>query len=200
MSPEPGVLKTTAPLWVTLNAISGRARANRETHSTQCERSVAEVPMNLSRAGVLKNRFATSTVVPGGQPTGPRHVRVPPSSEMLVPSALSGSRVVIFRCATAPMLGSASPRKPIVAMRCRSSSPPILLVAKRCTARGTSSGGIPWPLSMTRISFVPPSASSTSMRVAPASIEFSTSSLTMLAGRSTTSPAAMRLARSSDRT
>ena len=38
----------------------------------------------------------------------------------------------------------------------------------------------------------------TSMRVAPASSAFSTSSLTALAGRSTTSPAAMRLTIASD--
>jgi hypothetical protein len=42
-----------------------------------------------------------------------------------------------------------------------------------------------------RISFAPPFSISTSMRVAPASRLFSTSSLTTDAGRSTTSPAAI---------
>src|SRR2546430_15939 len=52
---------------------------------------------------------------------------------------------------------------------------------------------MPWPLSATAISAWPPSRSVMSMRVAPASIAFSTSSLTAAAGRSMTSPAAMRL-------
>src|ERR1700722_18024649 len=46
------------------------------------------------------------------------------------------------------------------------------------------------------MSVMPPRSSSTLTRVAPASSEFSTSSLTTLAGRSTTSPAAIWLARS----
>ena len=46
---------------------------------------------------------------------------------------------------------------------------------------------------------VPPPASATAIRVAPASIAFSTSSFNALAGRSTTSPAAMRLTRCSGR-
>jgi hypothetical protein len=46
---------------------------------------------------------------------------------------------------------------------------------------------------VTRISRRPPPSVTISIRVAPASSAFSTSSLTTLAGRSTTSPAAMRL-------
>ena len=52
---------------------------------------------------------------------------------------------------------------------------------------------MPEPSSVTRISDRPPAAVTTSMRRAPASIAFSTNSLTTLAGRSITSPAAMRL-------
>src|SRR6202030_4750368 len=52
---------------------------------------------------------------------------------------------------------------------------------------------MPSPSSVTRIRRRPPPSVSTSMRVAPASSAFSISSLTTLAGRSTTSPAAMRL-------
>jgi hypothetical protein len=52
---------------------------------------------------------------------------------------------------------------------------------------------MPQPSSVTRISVLPPSAMSTWMRPAPASSAFSTSSFTAEAGRSTTSPAAMRL-------
>ena len=54
---------------------------------------------------------------------------------------------------------------------------------------------MPLPSSVTRIRPKPPPFATTSMRVAPASIAFSISSLTTLAGRSTTSPAAMRLTR-----
>ena len=49
------------------------------------------------------------------------------------------------------------------------------------------------PSSVTRIRRRPPPSVTISIRVAPASSAFSTSSLTTLAGRSTTSPAAMRL-------
>ena len=52
---------------------------------------------------------------------------------------------------------------------------------------------MPVPSSVTRISRRPPPSVTISMRRAPASSAFSTSSLTTLAGRSTTSPAAMRL-------
>ena len=52
---------------------------------------------------------------------------------------------------------------------------------------------MPPPSSVTRISRRPPPSVSTSILRAPASSAFSTSSLTTLAGRSITSPAAMRL-------
>src|SRR5471032_258738 len=63
-------------------------------------------------------------------------------------------------------------------------------------ASRASSGSIPSPSSSTRMSFLPPSSTLMAMRRAPASIEFSTSSLMTDAGRSTTSPAAIWLARS----
>ena len=52
---------------------------------------------------------------------------------------------------------------------------------------------MPQPSSVMRISERPPAAVTTSISPAPASSAFSTSSLTTLAGRSITSPAAMRL-------
>src|SRR6476619_5204571 len=52
---------------------------------------------------------------------------------------------------------------------------------------------MPEPSSVTSISSSPPAWSRTETCAAPASSEFSTSSLSALAGRSTTSPAAMRL-------
>src|SRR6476619_2379926 len=57
---------------------------------------------------------------------------------------------------------------------------------------------MPAPSSATEMSEMPPPAISTSTRVAPASIAFSRSSLTALEGRSTTSPAAIWLARLGD--
>src|SRR3954464_6647181 len=55
---------------------------------------------------------------------------------------------------------------------------------------------MPQPSSTTWIRLRPPSLSVTSIRRAPASMAFSTSSLTTEAGRSTTSPAAIWFARS----
>src|ERR1700754_275 len=50
---------------------------------------------------------------------------------------------------------------------------------------------MPQPLSDTRITSLPPFSSVTSIRVAPASTEFSSNSFSTLAGRSITSPAAI---------
>ena len=89
------------------------------------------------------------------------------------------------------MLASASPRKPSVPMAAKSSSRAILLVAWRTKAVEIYSASMPLPLSLTSMLPTPPRAISTEMAVLPASIEFSTSSLTTEAGRSTTSPAAI---------
>ena len=59
------------------------------------------------------------------------------------------------------------------------------------TASGSSSAAMPQPSSATRISSPPPCSTVTSIRRAPASTEFSSSSLSTLAGRSITSPAAI---------
>ena len=85
----------------------------------------------------------------------------------------------------------ASPRNPREAMSYRSSALRILLVAWRSTAKRASTSDMPHPLSVMRMYSMPPSAISTSMEVAPASIAFSTNSLITEAGRSTTSPAAI---------
>ena len=60
----------------------------------------------------------------------------------------------------------------------KSSAERILLVAWLATASGSSSAAMPQPLSATRISSLPPFSSVTSIRVAPASTEFSSSSFT----------------------
>ncbi len=81
----------------------------------------------------------------------------------------------------------------------RSSARAILLVAWRSMASRASSAVMPSPSSSTRISFLPPNSIATVTRRAPASMAFSTSSFTTEAGRSTTSPAAIWLARSGGR-
>ena len=92
---------------------------------------------------------------------------------------------------TAAMLDRASPRKPKEPMVRRSSAVRILLVEWRRKAMEISSFSMPDPLSVMRISVVPPSCISTVIAEAPASIAFSTSSFTTEEGRSTTSPAAI---------
>ena len=89
------------------------------------------------------------------------------------------------------MEASASPRNPRVWMEFRSVSSVILLVAWRMKAVEIYSGSMPLPLSLTSISLTPPDSMETVIWVAPASMEFSISSLATEAGRSTTSPAAI---------
>ena len=98
---------------------------------------------------------------------------------------------------TAAMEAKASPLKPKVVNLYKSSSSSILLVACLEKAKTASSLSIPLPLSMTFICLVPASSNSTLISVLPASILFSTNSLTTEAHLSTTSPAAILLARSS---
>ena len=74
------------------------------------------------------------------------------------------------------------------------------LVAWRRKASRTSSRLIPSPSSVTRMRVRPPSLISTTMCRPPASRLFSTSSLTTAAGRSITSPAAIRLTTSPGKT
>ena len=102
--------------------------------------------------------------------------------------------------ATDAIDGRASPLNPKVGIEIRSDDSSIFEVAKRSNAVVICSDGMPVPLSITMIDLTPPPTTWTSTRVEPASSEFSTSSLTPEAGRSITSPAAMRDARSSLRT
>src|SRR6185369_12091669 len=95
------------------------------------------------------------------------------------------------RWAIEATLASASPRKPKERTARRSSAAAILLVAWLSSASGSSSGGMPAPSSWTAMRRRPPPSTSTRTVVAPASRLFSMSSFTTLAGRSTTSPAAI---------
>src|SRR5947207_3603478 len=169
----------------------GCARASSPTSRTMTAVSVAGCLRNLSRAGVLKNSRLTLTRVPTGLPAGPAAICEPPSSSTRYPSPPSPRRLTASTRATAAMLASASPRNPRVRIVRRSSSERILLVACRKNASGRSTGAIPSPSSTTSIRPCPAASILTWIRDAPASIAFSTSSLTTAAGRSTTSPAAM---------
>ena len=95
---------------------------------------------------------------------------------------------------TAEIAARASPRKPRVPMASRSYSVRSLLVAWRRKAVFTSPAGMPLPSSVTRRKVIPPWAISTVILAHPASMAFSISSLATEAGRSTTSPAAIRSA------
>jgi hypothetical protein len=148
---------------------------------------------NFRRAGVAKKKSPTSTCVPTGPEAGSTARTRPPSTRIRLACAAVRGREVIASRAAAPIEGSASPRKPSVVMRTRSSSASFE-VAWRCTASASSSAAIPAPSSAIAIAAIPPSSSETAIRRAPASSAFSISSFTAAAGRSITSPAAMRLA------
>ena len=128
---------------------------------------------------------------PGGIPVAASLTTFPPLRSTRRPRSAPAGRVTRDTRATAAMLGSASPRKPRVPTSSRSWALVILLVAWRWKASSTSSAGMPQPSSVTRTSSLPPPATSTVMWAAPASREFSTSSLTTREGRSATSPAAI---------
>ena len=89
--------------------------------------------------------------------------------------------------------GKASPRKPDVLTFCKSSNTLIFDVACFLNAFSASARSMPFPSSLTAIKEVPPSSILIQIFLAPASREFSTSSLTTDAGLSITSPAAIWL-------
>jgi hypothetical protein len=146
---------------------------------------------NFRRAGTAWNRSRTLMVVPGAHPMGCRGCTSPPCTRTRTPSTSSARRVVSSNRLTDAMEGSASPRNPSVLMCVRSSNERILLVACRWMASAASAGPIPCPSSFTTMLSTPPSRMVTVTDVAPASSAFSSSSFTTLAGRSTTSPAAI---------
>lgn len=115
----------------------------------------------------------------------------PPSMTYFVPRSLSFVLVITSVLVTAAMLDNASPLNPNDAICDRSSTVSILLVECRRNALFTSSFGIPHPLSRILIKEIPPSLISTVTDVEPASMAFSTSSFTIEAGLSITSPAAI---------
>ena len=181
------------PLCCKEKATSGRDSAMRLNVSSHQANSVFSLFRNLRRAGVLKYSSRISTLVPCACAAGAAVLCVPSAASIFHACVLSALRLVSVTCATAAMLASASPRKPMLATRCRSSSEAILLVAWRISANGSCSAAMPPPLSRTRSSFTPPPSSCTAISVAPASRLFSSNSFKAEAGRSITSPAAIWL-------
>ena len=194
-----GKSSTRLPPDCNTKCTSGNARAALTTTSATAADCALSPFWNFRRAGTLKNRSSTLTAVPRGQASG-RVPSRPFSASMRIPTSSSDRRVTRLNRDTEAMEGRASPRKPIVRITSRSEAVAILLVAWRCSATPASSAPIPPPSSTTRIRPRPPRSDSTTIRAAPASMAFSTSSLTTEAGFSTTSPAAIWFTRSSGRT
>ena len=165
-----------------------------------CESSVDSDRRNFLRAGVLKKRSRTVIEVPSGSPASSTRAIFPPLISTTVPDSSSAARVSSRSRETDAIEGRASPRKPNVATLSRSSAFLIFDVAWRSKASMASSRTMPHPLSVIWMSFLPPAWTLILMRVAPASREFSSISLTTEAGRSTTSPAAIWLATVSEST
>ena len=185
------------PPEVSTKPVSGRASASRVSASATWPVSVGSTRRNFRRAGTDPNRSRTSTVVPRGWPTSRACTRRPWCTSTSVPLGEVSSRVRRRSWETPAIAGRASPRKPWVAIALRSESTCSFDVAWRSSARTASSGVMPSPLSRTRMSCLPPASISTVTVDAPASRAFSTSSFTTEAGRSTASPAAILLTRSS---
>ena len=117
-------------------------------------------------------------------PASVTEATVPAWTRISEPLSRPRARVRSVKCDTEAMLGSASPRKPSVAIAARSSARCSLLVACRSIASRASSGSMPNPSSSTRTRRLPPYSMVTVTRRASASMAFSTSSLTIEAGRS----------------
>ena len=104
-------------LCLSANSTSKRASARFLATSSRWPNSVRSVRRNFRRAGVLKNRSRTSTVVPSGCAAGRGSPSSPPSAAMLVAVSSPAVREVSLSRATDAMLGSASPRNPSVRER-----------------------------------------------------------------------------------
>ena len=193
-SGDPGILTvfTSLPSRLRVISKSDLESARWETVCRMRENSVFSLLRKRLLAGTLKKRSFTSTVVPTGCEAGLMTASCSlPSAKTCQASFCPSVLEVSVSLETAAAEASASPRKPMVVMEPRSSDVLIFEVAWRRSASGRSSRGMPEPLSRTRMSLAPPWTMSTSIFVAPASSEFSTSSFTTDAGRSTTSPAAI---------
>ena len=135
-------------------------------------------------------------LVPGAPAALPPGAVRPPRKRATAAAPSPATRVVQSSSAAATIAASASPRKPSERTANSASALRSFEVACRSKASASSAGGIPQPSSRTRIRSIPPASTATAIRVAPASSAFSISSFTTEAGRSITSPAAIRAATS----
>ena len=136
----------------------------------------------------------TVKMVPSPHRSGSWLISREPSIFILVPISSPFCLVRSSTCATAAILAKASPRNPMVRRAKRSVAECIFDVAWRSNERRASVSLMPLPLSITCKEVFPASVTMSSIDVAPASRLFSSSSLTMEAGRWMTSPAAIWLA------
>ena len=136
----------------------------------------------LRRAGTLKNRFFIAMEVPVAAATSSCFFTMLFSISTYTPVSSSALFVFNSTCATAAMLANASPRKPMVFMRKRSSILLIFDVACRSKAMRASVSLMPLPLSITCTRALPASFTKSAISLAPASTAFSNSSFTALAG------------------
>ena len=127
--PEPPVCTLTWPLTVSWKATSGLQRANSSRVSIILVASAEAVLKNFLRAGVLKNMSLTITVVPLGAPVLMNSMTLPPSREIREPISSSSFLVIISVWDTEAILAKASPLKPNVFKKNKSSLDTILLVA-----------------------------------------------------------------------
>ena len=129
LSPSPREEKTVFPSLLHVNEIEGHAAAKSLTNAKTRLASVAVVFMNFLRAGSVKNRSSTDTLVPGRADVLSCRVVPPPSTRIIPPSSSSLLRDRSSRRLTAAMLARASPRNPRDMRASSSSTVLILLVA-----------------------------------------------------------------------
>ena len=141
---------------------SGAAIASRLTMSDMAVASARSDFKNLSRAGVAAKRSRASTRAPSGAAQGSIAPLIPSSTTSFKPVGAPPMRVRISSRDTEAIEGSASPRKPKVAIAARSPSG-IFDVACRSTLRARSASSMPRPSSATRMSLRPPALIATSI-------------------------------------
>ena len=149
--PSPGERNSSSPSFIRRKDTSGRERAQWSAAAEQAEDSLRSDFRNLRRAGVLKKRSVTMTVVPWGQPKGDISSISPALRVRRVPSFVPAARDIISMRETEEMAASASPRKPMVLIASRPASSWSLLVAWRMKDMPRSSGVMPHPSSVTRM-------------------------------------------------
>ena len=178
-----------------VKATPGAAMASRRTTSAIACASARSARRNFSRAGVAENRPSSSTTVPRASAAGPQRPtrRAGAHGDGAPPRRAPAAREVRVSRPTAPSEGSASPRKPKSGCASRS-VPSIFEVAWRASASASSSGrdavavvcDPDQPLAAVGEGDVDPPRAGVE-RVLDELLD-------RRAGRSTTSPAAMRFA------